>query len=111
MLIEEMEITKNLSVATNGAQALEIIKEFCQQGKCPELIFVDINMPVMDGFDFLQACREVEKQYHNDAIIIILTTSTNPKDIARMKEMGITEFMIKPLTEESLEEIVKKYFN
>lgn len=76
----------------------------------PDLIFLDINMPGMNGWEFLHEYNTLDKQLQSKAIVIMLTTSENPDD--HLKASGInvvSDFRTKPLTIEMLEEVVNKY--
>ena len=66
----------------------------------PNLIFLDINMPGMNGWEFLQAYRNLDKSLQTQ-IIIMLTTSENPDDATRAKGFGyVSDYLTKPLTKE-----------
>jgi CheY-like chemotaxis protein len=93
-----------------GMAALEYLKSQ-KDGNCrhPDLIFLDINMPGMNGWEFLQEYEKLDKDLQSQAIVIMLTTSENPDD--RLKSMSIVpEFKTKPLTAEILEEVINKHF-
>src|SRR4051794_424956 len=84
-LIKKLNITNEINVAFNGAEALEIIHKSCQGNKvCHELIFLDINMPVMDGFDFLAEFNKLKFQNKDQIKIVMLSTSSSPKDMERI---------------------------
>ncbi|PSR56674.1 response regulator [Adhaeribacter arboris] len=110
-LLKEMQVTRNIKVTLNGEEALQ----FLQQEKAanhpfPELILLDINMPVMNGFEFLEAFREVADE-NNHSVIIILTTSTNTRDFEQLQRYAEVEiYLSKPLTEENLQYILYKHF-
>ena len=111
-LLEGMDVAKELLVAKNGQEAIDLIREHCLgHDGCPSLIFLDINMPVMNGFEFLDAYHQLENDLNKSIIIVMLTSSLNPNDIERAKETGVNEFLNKPLTEENLKTVLDKHFN
>ena len=78
----------------------------------PNLIFLDINMPGMNGWEFLEEYYKLDKQFQSQAIVVMLTTSDNPDDKMKAKLFnGVSDFKTKPLTKEMLEDIIDKYFN
>jgi CheY-like chemotaxis protein len=78
---------------------------------CPDLIFLDINMPAMNGWEFIEKYRALNNEFKRKAMIIMLTTSLFPEDATLANEIPeITAFENKPLTEEKLDAIIKKIF-
>jgi CheY-like chemotaxis protein len=78
----------------------------------PDLIFLDINMPGMNGWEFLHEYNKLDKQLQSRAIVIMLTTSENPDDQMKAKGINVvSDFKTKPLTVEMLEEVIDKYFS
>ena len=109
----EREIIKanpGLSVITktSGMEALEYLKS--NQNK-PDLIFLDINMPIWDGWAFLLEYSQLDKEVQDGIIIMVLTSSRNPTDELRAKAWGfVSGFIIKPLSKEIMANIIVKYF-
>jgi CheY-like chemotaxis protein len=95
---------------TSGKAALEYLKlKEDEAYQHPDLIFLDINMPGMNGWEFLKEYEKLDKELQSHAIVIMLTTSENPDD--RMQAINLVpDFKTKPLTAEMLEEIINKHF-
>lgn len=110
MLLEDLNVAQKVLVAENGWHALQIIKQQWSEDDCPQLVLLDINMPDMDGFEFLDAFEELEFSQKQAIIIVMLTTSMNPDDVKRLKNKPIKEILNKPLTEEKVEHLLEEHF-
>jgi CheY-like chemotaxis protein len=89
---------------TNGQKALEYMNEATQ---CPDVILLDINMPVMDGFDFLEEYRHTHKCL-DKTLIYMLTSSVHEQDKVQAHSFGIVkDFFEKPITEENVARIMR----
>jgi CheY-like chemotaxis protein len=111
MLLHDAGITQTLT-AFNGQEALDVLHTRCSAPgslTCPDLILLDIQMPVMDGFEFLQAYAQ-RPPADNPAVVIVLTSSHNPLDVARMQGLPIAGYLTKPLTEENIHRILQEHF-
>ena len=77
----------------------------------PDVIFLDINMPRMNGWEFLEEYNKLEKDLQVKVVVVMLTTSEDPSDKAKALKIGATTtFKTKPLTDEMLDGIIAKYF-
>lgn len=109
IIIERMAVSKSIQVAQNGIEALEYLR--AENSVIPELIFLDINMPRMNGWEFLEEYKHLDKKCKARITIMMLSTSANPDDIRRAREIeDVTGFQTKPLTSEMLAEIMDTYF-
>ncbi|MEO5983989.1 MAG: response regulator [Ferruginibacter sp.] len=108
MLIEEAHCADHIQIAESGKLALDYLS---RSNKSPDLIFLDINMPAMNGWEFLDKYRELEKAKQGKIVIIMLTTSLNPDDKVKAGQMPeIAGFENKPLSPELIDRVLKKYF-
>lgn len=91
----------------NAIEAIEFIQNyFIERGKYPDLIVLDINMPIMNGFEFMERIKELNIPLLN---VIVLTTSDVYDDLEKMKKLGVRDFIIKPLTVTNVKEIKLKH--
>jgi CheY-like chemotaxis protein len=97
-------------ILTNGQKALEFLeKHWMEKGKYPDFIFLDINMPVMDGFQLLEEINKKKPMAADDTKVILLTSSSNPRDIEEAKKYRIHAYLNKPLTMEKMQQLVESF--
>jgi CheY-like chemotaxis protein len=110
-LIKKLAMTQYVNIAVNGEEALDFLKKKnSSKEPMPELILLDINMPVMDGFEFLKEYEKLDLPDKEKVVITMLTTSTNPGDMDKFNKANVASYINKPLTEPKLIEIMKKHF-
>lgn len=117
MIVEEADCTEHIQIEDSGRKAVNYLKQSERLGYAgkdypwPNLIFLDINMPAMNGWEFLEKYEEFDKEHTDKVVIIMLTTSLNPDDTAKAGNIPVVSgFEIKPLTPEMLEKVLNKYF-
>lgn len=110
--IKQANAADKVIAFTKAADALEFIKVNCEEN-CKDvssaLIFLDLNMPVMDGWDFLDKLKGFPEFPSNKCRVIILSSSIDPADFDKMNEYdAVEDFISKPLTKEHLYKLTKK---
>lgn len=110
-VIERSGRAKVIEVATDGQEALEILRADLTAGHpLPELIFLDINMPGMGGFEFLEHYAHLQIDPDAQLIIVMLSTSLLRADHARAEaDPNVHSFCDKPLRIEKLLELVEEF--
>ncbi len=111
-LLKDRGITDNVIIAENGEKGLQYLEKCAREGlQFPSLIFLDINMPVMNGFEFIEAYQELPDGQKAKALVVMLTTSMHPEDLKRAEQFdAIKEYIYKPLLPNRLEEVLNKFF-
>ena len=107
--IIDNHLAETVIVENMARKALEYLMMKSQP--VPDLIFLDINMPVMTGWEFLDEYNQLQKEMQNRPVIIMLSTSINNKDMEKAKTWDfVSDYVTKPLTKEMMEDIIDKYF-
>ena len=110
-VIKKKDPAKQVLVMASATEALKYLASADAQKLYPDLIFLDINMPGINGWDFMER-YQTQKPLAVAPIIIMLTTSENPDDRKRALQSGaITDYMTKPLTVEMLAAIDADFFS
>ena len=116
-LLTNMKVAEEIKAVRNGKEAIEYLKEACAENPkpgfiCPDLIFLDIKMPVMDGFTFLEKYKEEGLDKGNHVIIMMLTSSASFYDLEKLKSYDkVKKHISKALTEVEVKEIIRQYFS
>lgn len=102
-------VTRNIMLMYNGRDALDYLeKNRHSETELPELIFLDLTMPVMDGWEFLEEYTQLQPRIGKPIIIYVVSSSISPDDIERARNIStVTDYLIKPVTREMYLDIVK----
>jgi len=108
-IIEITEFAKEVIIKNSGKSALDYLENNKEnKDKLPNIIFLDINMPIVDGFVFLYEFERFPAIIKNKCKVIILSSSDNKRDIDKIVNNNhVVKFVTKPLTEAALQEVKK----
>ncbi|GAB2941910.1 response regulator [Hymenobacter coalescens] len=112
LLLKRLDVAEQLLVALNGQEALETLQAHCSEATAqhPVLVLLDVKMPVMDGFEFMEAYAELPLARQGNVVVVMLTTSLHPQDVERMHRLSSAGFISKPLTKEKVDDILQQHF-
>lgn len=107
-VIEDLGCAKSVVSVRDGREGINYLTK-AVDGKYPQpdLIFLDVNMPVMNGWEFLEEYETLEAGQKAGLVIVMLTTSLNPEDKEKARAYNtLDDFVSKPLTTKKLTEIL-----
>jgi CheY-like chemotaxis protein len=111
-VIRKHNAAKNVVVKESGEEALLYLRNKSNNphDMHPEIIFLDINMPGMNGWEFITEYKKLDADFQSKMVVVMLTTSENPDDVEKARANGLLfAFKTKPLTVEMLNEVMQKF--
>lgn len=115
-VIERVEFAKEIDTVNNGEEAIKYFDTLFEEKinnpsvVYPKLVLLDLNMPVMDGWDFLESFNKKDYQnIFNSTRFIVVSSSIDPYDINKAKTYPVIGFLSKPVTKEMLENLKSEF--
>lgn len=108
-MLEKYKLVDLIKIFDNGYDALVFIKENLGNIEAlPDIILLDLSMPIMDGWQFLDEFVKINPKIGKKITIYICSSSISPDDVVRAKTItAVSDFIIKPMTKEKLIEMIK----
>ncbi|MFY8010162.1 MAG: response regulator, partial [Flavobacterium sp.] len=112
-IIEESDIAEQITIFNNGRDAINYLSEVAEEETLlPKVIFLDLNMPLLDGWGFLDEYIRLKPKMCKKINLYVITSSVSTYDHERSKQYSdITDFIVKPLAKEKFISIIKKMSN
>lgn len=110
-LLELKKLSKEIIVFKNGREAIDFFKNTAEK-KLPELILLDLNMPVMNGWEFLNEYNSIKSTLNISPSLYVVSSSIDPLDSKKAKEIsGVEDYIAKPISAEAFEKICEEVRN
>ncbi|WP_419699423.1 response regulator [Mucilaginibacter sp. NFX135] len=107
-LLSIKDLCKQVTHFNNGSEAIAHLKDPGNTQNLPDIIFLDIIMPIMDGWEFMKEFEEIKSQLGKKISVYILSSSIDLHDIDRAKNIpSISDYIFKPVDVKQLQEIFK----
>jgi CheY-like chemotaxis protein len=108
-IVTNLGIAGEIAIRCNGEKALEYIEEYYLSNQSlPELILLDINMPIMDGFEFLEKFENLPYKEKNNTIVIVISNLFTKKEIDILNQLEFPKYLYKPLNKNELINILNQ---
>jgi CheY-like chemotaxis protein len=101
-IISVSNVSCEVKSVHDGRQAIQLLKD----GYSPEFIFLDLDMPHMNGFQFIEAFNNLPAPSKANITIVVLTSSETIEEQNRVSSMGVRHYLSKPLTEAAVKELM-----
>ena len=107
-LMKDMDFSQNILCYTNGQEAIDgIIGLMIENIPLPEVIFLDVNMPKKDGWEFLEEIKNIPQDQRRHTSIYITSSFVSPELMEKIKSFEMVhKYLVKPLTSKTLESII-----
>lgn len=107
--LEVYNFSNQLVSYKSAREALDWLRNINGEGQPPDVIFLDLNMPEVDGFEFLKSFESLPEKVRTSSRIVVLTSSNSLKDREQAFEhQNVIQFITKPLKQSDIEELQKK---
>ena len=111
-IIEAKRLCDNLLIFNNGKESIEYFEALLSnlsKDKIPDVIFLDLNMPVLDGWGFIERFTKIENKFKKVITLYIVSSSINPEDLQRAKKLSsVQDYLVKPVKIDELVTIFNK---
>jgi len=109
MILEATGLTSSIKTFFNGKEAIDFLSnpENQQADHLPDVIFLDINMPVMNGWNFLEAYEAIKQELPKNIVIYVVSSSVDESDIQKSRSyLAVTDYVIKPINREKYRQLL-----
>ncbi|KQC29054.1 hypothetical protein AAY42_03425 [Flagellimonas eckloniae] len=111
--VKQVDTNLTVNTASNGKEAIDFLETSLNEEHTPCLLILDTNMPIMDGWEFLDAYEErLNEELRKNIVVIMLTAlDTEETTAMAMANPNVTDTAQKPLSDLKFKVLIKKYFS
>ena len=109
-MLEATGMAKQIQSCYDGSEALSFFsgENSKDAANLPDVIFLDINMPIMNGWEFLEEYEKLSNQFPKNMLLYVVSSSVDDAEIRRSKQYGsVTDYMVKPITRMRYQELLE----
>lgn len=112
-LLKKMDLVNKIILFSNGLKAINFLKEEIGNiENIPDVLFLDINMPVMDGWEFLEEYLRIKPMIPKTVAIYMVSSSVDEKDVLKAKSISaLSGYLVKPISSQNIREVILEILN
>ena len=112
-LLKKMDLVNKIILFSNGQKAINFLKEEIGNiENIPDVLFLDINMPVMDGWEFLEEYLRIKPMIPKTVAIYMVSSSVDEKDVLKAKSISaLSGYLVKPISSQNIREVILEILN
>ena len=109
-LVESTGLAKNIQSFYNGSDAINYFKDQSNNNPetLPDVIFLDINMPIMNGWEFLEEYNKLSNKFSKPIVVYVVSSSIDSNDMQKSKEYkAVSDYLVKPINRIQYKELIE----
>lgn len=112
-MMKMLEFSKNIMSFENGEDAIKFLTPLMKDSTAlPDVILLDVNMPIMNGWEFLDEFTKIKTQSRKKVIIYVVSSSVDSRDVEKAKQYHVvSDYVVKPITIDSLKDLKERIEN
>lgn len=113
LLLKKTDLVNKIIVFSNGLKAINFLKdEIGNKENIPDILFLDVNMPVMDGWEFLEEYLLIKPMLPKTVVIYMVSSSVDERDVLKAKSISaLSGYMVKPISSQNIMEVILEILN